>query len=309
MEPTMSDELGGGSFLDDVQLDFGSEQLSPEEQTALLSWYRKNHGPDESLTSFLGYLIRHDPKGFKGYRRHIREIDSGLKADTLPDSAHLLMFVYSYACMANAKGTLYAVINSRKLGASRQEIMDELWLAGPTAGPYGLSAVGDLTDQYLQDWPESQPGPGISWPTQWSPDPTAFRSGIDLLDSDLLPGEVEMVAEWCLRMFGEVPSYVPILARLHPRAFKTQRARFEASLGATLPPQMATLSMLHLAAIRQWRTGVRRAAQMSKALGVTERQLLATIFWAGLYGGETIMEPAVEAIQDLLGDGWDGAGE
>ena len=286
------------SFLD-TGLDFSRDELSPEETVGLVSWYRENHGGDE-LSKFTTYLIEHDPAGFKRYRRHILEIDETRDGAALPEVAHLLAFTYTYACLANEKGTLYAVINARRLGASRREILDCLRLATPVAGPFGLNAVGERTDAYLRDWEEPDRPTAIAWPEGWVPDRAAFRSGMDLSSAEIREGDLEALRAWHRRVYGEVPDYLEPFARWHPRALKTQRMRFEGSLGDALPPQMAALCMLQLAAVRLTVRPLRRAGQLALALGAQRPHIVAMLFWAGIYGGDTVMETAFGALGDLL---------
>lgn len=202
--------------------------------------------------------------------------------------------------MANEKGTLYAVINARKLGASRRELLDCLKLAAPVAGPFGLNAVGERTDEYLRRWDDLDGPSTLSWPPGWLPDQEAFRCGMDVSANDLSPSDLDALREWYRRVYGEVPPHVEPLARRHPRALKTQRMRFEGSLGPALPPQMAALCMLQLAAIRHYALPTRRAVQLAQSLGAGDSHIVATLLWAGIYGGDEVMESAFAAVGDLL---------
>ena len=290
------------SFLE-TGLDYESEQFSPEEKATLLDWYKDNHdGQNTHVSRFPEFWIEHDPGGFKQYRRHsvvIDQLDDGVG---LPQAAHLLMYLYLYTVWGNANGIFYLVVNARQLGATRAEVVDTFRLAALQAGPFGFNAAAELADQYLRDWPLDSDEPGVPWPSEWAADPSAFRSGIDHATDDFAAGELDMLRAWYLRVYGEVPSHVDLLAQHHPVALKTQRIKFETALGEALPVQLASLCMLLLAAQRQQPRPMLRAAQLAKSVGVRRRHVIQTLLWAGIYGGETTMEPAFDVLGSLVGD-------
>jgi hypothetical protein len=292
------------SFLESG-LDWTTDGFTPEEKAATLAWYEDNHeSGGTSLSNFPRFWIEHDPGGFKRYRRHMIEIDQSQDGVVLPQAAHLLMYLTFYTTVANEKGIVYLAINARALGASRGEVIDAFRLAALPAGPYGLNAAAEFADQYLRDWPEDSDEPGISWPADWAPDPDALKSGIDLSTNELTDADIKALRAWYQRVYGEMPSHVEPLIRYHPVAFKTQRIRFEAALGDSLPSQMAPLSFLLLAAERHSPRPIRRAAQLAKALGVRRHQVVETLFWAGVYSTEETMEVAFDSIGGLL-ESWE----
>lgn len=296
----MSTQEHGRSFLD-TGLDWTSEAFSAAEKQKLLTWYEENHEAEHThLSRFPAFWIEHDPGGFKRYRRHMIEIDQPVDGVVLPQAAHLLMYLYLYTVFANEKGILYLVINSRTMGATRAEVIDTFRLAALPAGPFGVNAAAELADQYLRDWAEDSDEPGVPWPEDWAPNADALRSGIDLSTNEMTPADVEALRSWYVRVHGEVPSHFEALVELHPVALKTQRIRFEAALGNTIPAQMAPLCMLLLAAQRQWPKATRRAAELARALGVRRRHVIETLFWAGVYTGETTMEAAFDELAGML---------
>jgi hypothetical protein len=296
----MSDQ-NEGSFLD-VDLDWSTETLTSDEARNLLAWYSAAHVRDGvELSRMPTFLIEHNPAGFKQYRRFIREIDRACNGVALPDAAHLLLFLYTYAALGYERGILYCTISARQLGASVGEALDTLRLAAVAAGPLGLDAAGGITE-YLRDWRSEGDGRGLDWPEGWAPRPDAFSTGLDLGSPELAPAELARIEEWCRSFYGEVN--VKTLATLHPTAFKAQRARFETSLGDTLPVQMAPLCMLHLAAVRQWQKPTLRAAQLARGLGVERGPVVSTLFWAAMYGGDIVTESAIETLAPLL-EAWD----
>lgn len=111
-----------------------------------------------------------------------------------------------------------------------------------------------------------------------------------------------MIHDWYRSLLGEVPPHVDFLARVSPRAFKTQRARFETAVTGALPAQIIPLLSVHLSAVRLWSKPLRRAVQTAKALGVRRSELVAALYWAGVYGADVVMETAMDAAGDLLED-------
>lgn len=300
----MSNDDGSRSFLE-TGLDWTSEGFSEEEKQALLSWYEENHEAEHtSLSRFPAFWIEHDPGGFKRYRRHMIEIDQPRDGIVLPQAAHLLMYLGLYTVFANEKGILYLVINARTLGATRAEVKDAFRVSALSAGPFGINAAAELADRYLREWPDDSAEPGIEWPSHWAPDPDALKSGIDHSTNEMSAADLEALRGWYERVHGSVPRFVELLAEDHPVALKTQRIRLEASLGETLPAQMAPLTWLLLAAQRQWPSSILRAGQMARHLGVRRHEAIETLFWAGVYGGEATMEVAVDALDPVL-EGWE----
>jgi len=127
-----------------------------------------------------------------------------------------------------------------------------------------------------------------------------FRCGIDLTTDELLPGELDLIRDWYRRVYGEVPAHVDFLGRTLPRALKTQRARFETTVRGALPAQMVPLLAAHLYALTLAPKPLRRALQLARALGVSQREATTTLLWAAVYGGDVVLETAFDAAGDLL---------
>lgn len=296
----MSTDTPHRSFLD-LDIDLRSPTFTEADKQALLAWYEHNHEEgDSELSKFPAFTIEHDPQGFKGYRRHIATIDRPIDGVGLPQAAHLIGFLYAYILEGYEKGIVYIAINARRLGASRGEVLDVVRAATPAAGPMGLNAAGELLDDYLRGWPAPGDEPGLAWPDGWAPRPDAFATGIDRSTDELLPGELERIEAWYERVHGEVPAHVRRLARWNPVAYKTQRLRFEAIPGESLPVQMVPLCMLMLAAWRGTPKPMLRHAQLARHLGVRRAHIVAALLWAGIYGDDAILEPAFDALGPLL---------
>jgi hypothetical protein len=282
-------------------IDLTTDTFTDDEKARTLRWYREYHDHgDLDLAPFARFMVEHDPTGFKRLRRHMIALDE----PPLPLAAGVLMFVHTYFVLGMGKGALYEIVTMRELGATRAEIMETIALGALHGGPRGINAFAEVGDDYLREWREDEHAVSrVGWPEGWAPDVGRFRSGIDLSTDELLPGELELICDWYRRMLGEVPAQVDFLAGVAPRAFKTQRARFETAVKGALPAQMIPLLTLHLAAVRLWPKPLRRSIQLARALGVRRREVVTTLFWAGVYGADVVTETAMDAAGDIL-DGW-----
>jgi hypothetical protein len=213
----------------------------------------------------------------------------------------VLMYAFTYAATGNGKGAFYEVIAARALGATKAQIVELIRLAALFGGPVGMNPLGELMGDYLDEWVDD-PAPPIAWPPGWAPDIDAFRSGIDLTTDVLTPDEIDLIAAWHRRMYGEVPDYVSLVADLFPTAYKTQRIRHEAAVTGALPAQLLPLLILHLAVVDLGPRSIRRAVQMARALGVRRHHVMATLFWATVGGGELALEDAIDPLRDLVSE-------
>jgi len=286
-------------------LDLTTDHYSEEEKAQTLAWYRDfhDHG-DLDLSPFAGFMLEHDPVGFKRLRRHLITFDDERDGPALPVAAGVLMFVYTYIVLGMGKGALYEIIAVRALGATRAEVVETIRLAALQGGPRGINALAEVADGYLRAWTEDDDLDARPWPDHWQPAPERFRSGIDLSSDELLPGELGLIRDWYREMFGEVPAHLDLLAQVAPRALKTQRARFETSARGLLPAPMIPLLALHLSAVQLLPKPLRRAFQMAKALGLSRREVVTALLWAAVYGPDAVMEAATDAAGDVL-DGWE----
>lgn len=289
-----------------IGLDLSTDTFTEEEKERTLAWYREvhDHG-DLDLAPFSRFMLAYDPVGFKRLRRHLITLEDELDGPPLPVAAGVLMFVHTYIVLGMGKGALYEIIALRELGASRAEVMETVHLAALLGGPRGINALAEVADEYLGEWSEApETESRVAWPEGWSPDVARFRSGIDLGSDELEPGELELIRDWYRDLLGEVPPHVDFFARVSPRAFKTQRARFETAITGALPAQMIPLLLVHLSAVRLWPKPLRRAIQTAKALGVRRGELVAALYWAAVYGADVVMEAAIDAAGDIL-ESWD----
>jgi alkylhydroperoxidase/carboxymuconolactone decarboxylase family protein YurZ len=291
------------SFLD-TGLDFSVEEFDPAEKAAMLAWYEEVHDVDDlDLAPFARFWIKNDPGGFKRLKRHLLTLEEEIDGAALPVAAGVLMYVFTYTATGNGKGSLYEIIAARALGATKAEILETLRLAALVGGPSGLNPLAEVGESYMDGWVEADDGDqAIGWPAGWAPDPAGFRSGLDAGTDELSATELDGLRDWYRRMEGEVPGHVELLARLHPRALKTHRLRYELAVQGGLPAQLIPLLELHLALHHGTAAPARRAVRAALALGVRRPQVVATLFWGAATRGDAALAAAVTAVEDLLAD-------
>jgi hypothetical protein len=274
------------------------------EKRQLLSWYEQNYGlGDLDLVKFVPFLIEHSPRALKLFRRHVAAIAETRDGVGLPPVVVDLLFLHLYTVLGNERGIFYEIIGARGGGASKAQVLETISYAFLESGPSGANAVAELTDAYLRDWNDDDSIPSeVAWPEGWSPNPEAFRSGIDLDSNEFTHQELETLGLWHSQLEGREPRYVKALTTLHPAAYKTYRARYERSIGGVLPAQVFPLYTLHLAVVRSRQSAIRASLQVARRLGVRRHHVAQTMWWGFLYGEETALEEAMNAVEDLLED-------
>jgi len=127
---------------------------------------------------------------------------------------------------------------------------------------------------------------------------------MDLTTDGFSQKDIEALKAWHRRMTGEVPRYVEAYARLHPKAYKTNRIRYERGFGETVPVQMFPLMTLQLATFKVWPRAARQAILQARALGVKRPEVLGAMESAFTCGGEAMMagvltDEVVDALESL----------
>jgi hypothetical protein len=300
-------KTGNGAAFMEMGLDFGAEAFSQEERDKLLGWYQTEHGlKDLSLVSYMVFLIDHLPGPYKRMRQHAQATMVERDGVSLPLLAYVLFYIHSYVAIDFPKGVLYEVMSAHHMGAPKQLVLDVIGHSYLSAGPRGMNAVSELSDGYLTDWVDAPDLTPLEWPEGWGPDPDAFRAGIDYSTPDLTAEELQRISQWHQRMHGVVPGHVELFGRLHPRALKLQRIRYEKSVGTVMPAQLAPLLMLHLSTLRLQPQVMRQSLHQARVLGCRRHHVVQTIE-AGLRQmmvHPLYAEQATDAVGDLLA-GWE----
>jgi alkylhydroperoxidase/carboxymuconolactone decarboxylase family protein YurZ len=255
--------------------------LSAVERESTLDWYRHTHGEGElDLVPFAAFLIDNLPAHFRRYRHHAAAIATTPEGqEGLPQAAVGLLWVHLYANLRDDDGVLYQVIAARRWGANKDDVLGVLAYAFLEAGPLGMNSVARGTGLYLRDWHDEDGPPKRWWPPSWGA-------------AETRPHGRPVVA----------PPKPSLLAALHPAAGETETRRVAAATTGPLPAQLYPLMTLHLATARLQLGAIRRAAHQARQTGATRHQVVQTLWWGLLYGGQTGVGEIDDELRDLLED-------
>lgn len=207
-------------------------------------------------------------------------------------------FVYLYGMTGFDAGVRYIVTMEQRQGFSKEMILEGVAAAFIWLGPRGMECVAKGLEDY--DWPA--PAKPAVFPANWQPDPDAFKSGLDFSTTDLSDAELESLKQWYLRVEGELPGYLPLLAAHGGRLLKAYRNRFETAL-RILPKQVMPYVMLHIDVMRGHREGIREGVLLARGFGMTKAQTVEAIAWGMFYGGVETGSIVDEVAGDIL-DSW-----
>jgi hypothetical protein len=250
------------------------------------------------------FLLENRPDMLKQHMRQMQFLHAVPDNGELDMSITVLTMLHWYACNRVVEGIAHEVRSAAGLGASKAAVNEILALAFMHSGPSGFGAVHDAAHDFMNAFPE--PSTTIVWPQGWAPDNEALRTGLDFSVPDLSAHERDLLFEWYETTLGCVPRSIQLLVKYNPRFAKAHRAKFETALKTgALPKQVVPYILVHYNMNRGWADGIREAALLGKAWGMTRDQVvhamtLGTGYMAGLDG----LAIADEAIGDLL-ESWD----
>jgi hypothetical protein len=206
--------------------------------------------------------------------------------------------ILSYMMLGWETGILNEFHTLRRNGMTRAQLMELVMFSQLYAGMRGLGhayrAVGDL----LALWQDpEQPGP---FPEGWAADPDAFKCGLDLTTRTLTDQDQRNLMEWYERTIGFLPNSIKFGIRHHPEFVKVNRAKWEVAI-KTLPKQIAPYLMLRHHMVTGSREGLREAALLGRAWGVTSHWITQAITSTAMYfTGFEGLYAAHEALDDIL---------
>jgi len=206
--------------------------------------------------------------------------------------------ILSYMMFGWETGILNEFHTLRRNGMKKQQIMELVMFSQLYAGMRGLGhvyrAVGDL----LPAWQDpEQPAP---FPQGWAPDPDAFKCGLDLTTRRLTDADRRNLTDWYERTIGYLPDSVAFGIEHHPEFVKVNRAKWEVAL-KTVPKQLAPYLMLRHHTITGSREGLREAALLARAWGVTPQLIVQGIMATAMYfTGFEGLYAAHDALQGIL---------
>lgn len=211
--------------------------------------------------------------------------------------------IHSYMMLGWETGILNEFITLRRNGMSKEKVMELVMFSQLYAGMRGLGhvfrAVGETLPAY---------GPPVEplapFPEGWAADPGAFKAGLDLSTREMTEPDRAKLTAWYEETVGYLPKSIQFGLKYHPQFVKVNRAKWEVAI-KTLPKQIAPYLMLRHHTITGSVEGLREAALLAKAWGVTRELVIQGIAGSAMYfTGFEGLYAAQEAVDDLLDD-WD----
>lgn len=301
----MSGDAGYG-FGFSLGLDLSNvNETTAEERAAFLTGnLERRRGRLAYPVTAYSFLLQNRPDMLKYHMRQMQYLHAVPDNGELDMGITVLTMLHWYACNRVVEGISHEVRSSQMAGASKAAVNEIFGLAFMHSGPSGFGAVHEAAFEFMNDFPE--PTATLTWPAGWEPDVEAFRTGIDFDDPDLSDAERELLFVWYENTIGYVPRSIRTLVRHNPRFAKAHRAKFEGAMSTgALPKQIVPYILIHYNMNRGWADGMREAALLARAWGMTREQVVHAItLGTGYMSGLDGLTIADEAIGDLL-DSWD----
>jgi len=209
--------------------------------------------------------------------------------------------IHSYMMLGWETGIRNEFSTMRRNGMSKEEIMQIVMFSQLYAGMRGLGHVYHAVGDFLPSF--AGPGePRAEYPEGWAADPDGFKCGLDLSTRELTPADRANMTGWYEQTIGFVPRSIQWGLEHHPGFTKVNRAKWEVAL-KTVPKQLAPYLLLRHHTITGSRDGLREAALLAKAWGVTRELVVQGIACSAMYfTGFEGLYTAHDAVEDLLAD-------
>jgi len=288
------------------KLDWSAE-FTPAEYDRILAHYTWMGGPDAAdRYRFVRFMQKYRPDALKRWRLVVNSVTEGLGLeDPLPCTPYLCFVVLHFYCILPYPYGIRTDLEVAKLhGAKRAEVVDMLAVAWIHAGTLGMNVSSRVAEEFLETWDADDGAPGVTWPEDWTVDPSAFQCGINFEASndlnEITVEDLRKIEEWHLRIEGEVPDYVGFLATHYPLSLRVFRARFENSMCGGLPKQLIALCLVHVAAVWKRPDALRRALHMARVFNVSRDHVVQVIAFAQQYSGHLAMDASIVGADDIL---------
>jgi hypothetical protein len=208
-----------------------------------------------------------------------------------------------YTCHRYEEGIIHEIRGSQRSGASKAQVNEILAVAFMHCGPSGFRYVYHAAFDYLETYRE--PTQPAVFPVGWAADAEALRSGMDFSKRAMSAADRAALFEWYERTIGELPRSVLFLAKYDPEYLKAWRGKLEGTLRGALPKQLLPYMWIHYNVNRGFKDGIREAALLGRAWGMTKAQVShAVTFATGYMTGLDGLYVADEAIGALLEEEW-----
>jgi hypothetical protein len=184
-------------------------------------------------------------------------------------------------------------------GFTRDQVLEVVMHAQLSAGIRGLEVVSRAIGPILGDYVQRDNTP--DWPEGWAPDMDAFYCGLDGTTMDLTDQDLKNIEQWYERTMGWQPPRIRFLAKHEPVTLKSWRAKWEGVFRGALPKQMMPYLALRHNIVSGDRNGLKEAALLAKAWGVTDAIIVNTVVQGAYYFcGPERMDLAEEVLGDIL---------
>jgi hypothetical protein len=182
---------------------------------------------------------------------------------------------------------------------SKAQIMEIVMAAQIWGGMKSLQCVYRAANIYLRDYHDG-PAPA-QFPSGWAPDMEAFKSVLDPSTLEFTNADRRKLFNWYERTIGEVPRSVQFAAQHNPRFLQAYRLKWENAFQGALPKQMMPVVMLRNNAIAGRREGMREAALLCRAWGVSNDWIVYNVTHLAYYfiGLEGLYE-VHDGLADIL---------
>jgi len=184
-------------------------------------------------------------------------------------------------------------------GVTKAQLVEAIMHAQLSAGIRGLQHVYNALGIILGDYVERKEP--AEWPEGWAPDKDAFKCGMDYSTRELSAKDKTAIFEWYEKTIGEIPRRITFLAKYDPETLKNWRAQWESTFCGALPKQMFPYLSLRHCTITGDKGGLREAALLAKAWGITDRDIVNTVIQGAYYfTGWERLDTVAEVLEEIL---------
>jgi hypothetical protein len=276
-----------------------------EDQVARAVVRGRERGHFYQLTADSILLER--PDVYDRYRKGLRSFPTRLKQTGTEESEAVELIVTSlghlpmYILYGWETGIYNEFRHLQGRGFTRAQLMELVLYTQLQAGIRGLQHVYNAVAKILPFFYE-RPDPA-PFPKGWTPDPEAFKAGLDLSATELTDADRRNVTAWYERTIGHIPRSVVFAMKHHPEFFKWHRARWEI-IFQTLPKQVVPYIMLRQHLLTGSQDALREAVLLGRAWGISKEWIVHGLSVSAYYTGFEGLYAASEAVDDLL-DAWE----
>jgi hypothetical protein len=253
--------------------------------------------PRQTLYETSSYMVMLDyrPDFATLHRRAARVMASTPSGTLLNSLGHLYVYINT-----GWEIGIYNTFRSCQVqGVTRGQLLEVVMAAQVSAGMVGLECVYRAVSGILRDFRDrAEPA---QFPAGWAPDMPAFKSGLDLSTQHATAADLEAVNSWYIRTIGEIPKSIAFAAEHDPDFLKAYRAKWEGAFRGALPKQLMPYLMLRYATVCGFRDGIREAAMLCRAWGVTKQHVVHAVIAAAYYkNGMDVIHVAQDALADVF---------